>query len=237
MRYLIVALLLFLLIPAVAARNGIGISPGCIGADPQGKCIFLNVKLNQTLEYEYHVYNFDDVERAFKVSAEGNLSPHITVESEEFTLQQHSGKDCKSSPGCEVVMVKINNSNIEPGIYTTEIAASTSALSGGMLALNQIVKARLLLNISEPPKTSIKEKVKEKLASLTERQMPVENKTESPVEDKESNGLLDSVLIVLLVLAIIFAAAKIFKKPKESKKTEKKKSKEAKKKKQKKNEE
>lgn len=147
MKALVFVVIFLISISFVCATEGIGISPGCYYADAKGKCYAENITAGEYLEYKFRVYNFDNSTNKFIISVEGNLTNNTVFSPKEFVLEHHEGKDCWSSKGCKEFTVNINTTGLKPGDYNEYIVAQTSSVSGAFLNINQIVKAKVMINI------------------------------------------------------------------------------------------
>jgi len=138
----------------VNGMEGIGISPACYGSDASGNCYFINITPNQTMEYEFRVFNFDNDTKEFRaeIEADRNLSGRLKLSPERFSLKQHNSMDCYSSPGCKALKVQLNATGLANGTYTVFVAAITTLSPGGAMNINQVVKAKVMLNVLHPPK-------------------------------------------------------------------------------------
>ena len=152
-RLLLISLAILLLVPIACAREGIGITPGCIGADQFGNCTFTEVKYGENPEFEFHIYNFENNSLTFNMRAEVELSENIVFTPETFTLEpKTSGQaDCNASKGCQIVIARLNTNKLaSQKEYSSYIFASTTTGEEGTLNVIQEVGSKMMIKISAP---------------------------------------------------------------------------------------
>lgn len=159
MKKILFLLFLIILINIVTAeRTGISITPACYPFDSSGRCYYMNIT-KESYEIELHIKNFDDTTRRFTVSAEGPLAKRTITIPKSFLLEKHNRQSCENSPGCQIVIARINTSDLPPGDYITDILALSSATKEGAVAINQIVKSNILFRVSSNMTGTEKEKI------------------------------------------------------------------------------
>ncbi|RME78581.1 hypothetical protein D6774_00635 [Candidatus Woesearchaeota archaeon] len=155
MTRLVLVALCILLLPLVLAlpQSGIGISPGCTPNEGV-KCLTLPVNHSTDLvTFSFRVFNWEQKETAFDISAEGIEPWRIDLSTSFFTLDPYvPAGSCEENPGCEEVFITINTSGLHPGNYSGYVTATSVADSGGMIAVRQAVKGKFSFEkLARPP--------------------------------------------------------------------------------------
>ncbi len=129
------------------ARSGIGISPGCFPISTDGGCAYDQIIQGSTKTFDIEVYNFDSDTKEFTVTISSQIK-NVTSEPREFSLAQFTEGRCKGSIGCKQIKVTIDTSDTPLGEYEIVVKAGSKTSSGGVLDINQIVGARIMVNVT-----------------------------------------------------------------------------------------